>query len=96
LELGGGGLVVGLVGLELIFGVRRRGSPAPTKDTRRSEGSFEVGDTTTWELNSEVLDNLERLAQLRTSGALTEEEFAAHKAKLLAVPSPGRDVARER
>jgi hypothetical protein len=32
---------------------------------------------------SDRLDRLERLAALRTSGALTDEEFAAEKAALL-------------
>jgi hypothetical protein len=34
----------------------------------------------------DVVGQLERLAALKTSGALTEEEFAAQKAKLLGQP----------
>lgn len=39
-------------------------------------------------MNEESLDKLQRLASLRNSGALTEEEFSRQKAHLMGDPSP--------
>jgi hypothetical protein len=40
----------------------------------------------------ERVEVLKELAELRTQGALTEEEFAAEKARLLAAPTQGTDL----
>lgn len=47
--------------------------PPPTPSEAPAAAASPAGDT----------DELERLAQLRTSGVLTDEEFTAAKAKLL-------------
>lgn len=55
--------------------VRRRHNHAGNHDT--------AGEAPAADITDEQLDRLERLAALRTSGALSEEEFSAAKATVL-------------
>jgi hypothetical protein len=81
LALGSGGVIVALFGVHLAFAAKESGqsrddSPADSD----SDGDSVAGIA---EMSAETLDKLERLGRLRTSGVLTDEEFAAEKAKLL-------------
>jgi hypothetical protein len=55
------------------------GAPAPANPLAAAIAKAQHGD---------VVSQLERLAALKASGALTEAEFAAEKAKLLGEPPP--------
>ncbi len=57
------------------------GRMAPRQQTAVAKGTAAPG--TRHMLTDEVVDQLKKLAELRDAGVLTEEEFAAKKAKLL-------------
>jgi hypothetical protein len=81
LGLGGGAMVVALFGLELAFAVK---GPGENRNDGDDEPEGVPSDDASPEMSTELLDKLERLGRLRTSGVLTDDEFEAHKAKLLA------------
>ncbi len=61
---------------------------AQTADRRRETAALQAriaarGDAAPPDVTSDQLGQLERLVRLRDAGALTEEEFAAQKARIL-------------
>ena len=84
-----GWTVIGwLVALALLATGRRRQPPPPPPAA--GQGGLPVplppSPPPTPSLTESRVEQLERLAALRDSGALTEDEFAAEKAKLLDAP----------
>jgi hypothetical protein len=70
------------------FGRARRVARRTSRRTARRQGMYGGGEAYSAEPAApaapDPLEQLEKLAKLHVAGALTDEEFAAQKAKLLA------------